>query len=301
MNPYPKRPKYFANKVCRLLTKKTAANEIGASACWLLTVIAMTEDARGYTDPVTYYNEQLAPLVGVGSVDALDNIRKKAIQAGWLNYEPGWNRRPGKYYVAIPERFNGTDDAPSDEGDAANLRENTERSTELDAANLRENTGDHAERTPRITRSEVRNLLPVPSPVPIPAVEAPAVALPAKRKAKTSSKAKKARARNPLFDAIVEVTGADPGLVGSRIGKVAATLCKAEPPYTPDEVREFGKRFLELCSFARGSRTRPEIGDVQNHLGKLRTHKLDQKPTGTKPLLNPSTAAPAFQRTVVKP
>ncbi len=61
---YPKRPKFFANQFIRLLTKKCVANELGPQAFTLLTVIAMTEDARGYTDPVTFYNGQLAHSQG---------------------------------------------------------------------------------------------------------------------------------------------------------------------------------------------------------------------------------------------
>ena len=89
---YPKRPKYFANHFIRVMTKKCIANILGPQAFTLLTVIAMTEDARWYTDPVTYYNEQLAPLVGLNSVDSLDRVRAKCIASGWLRYTPGGRR-----------------------------------------------------------------------------------------------------------------------------------------------------------------------------------------------------------------
>jgi hypothetical protein len=113
---YPKRPKFFALKFVRLLTKKTVANELGPQAFTLLAVIAATEDARGYTDPVTFYNGQLYPLVGLGSEDALDRVRRKCIEAGWLHYTPGGRRLgPGRYWVDIPEQHIGTDDAPTDE------------------------------------------------------------------------------------------------------------------------------------------------------------------------------------------
>lgn len=75
---------------------------------------------------------------------------------------------------------------------------------------------------------------------------------------------------NPLFDAIAEVCGADPATAGGFIGKVSAALAAADPPYTPEDVREFGRRFLTLCPWAVGERTRPELGELQKHIGKIR-------------------------------
>lgn len=43
-------------------------------------------------------------------------------------------------------------------------------------------------------------------------------------------------ARDFLFDAIVNVTHADPSLNGSQIGRVCSDLRRADPPYTADEV-----------------------------------------------------------------
>ncbi len=81
----------------------------------MLTVIAHTEDAGGYRKAVTYFNHQLAPVAGVGSVDALDRIRKKAVASGWLHYEPGKKGVAGRYFVVIPDNANGIDDEPTDE------------------------------------------------------------------------------------------------------------------------------------------------------------------------------------------
>lgn len=49
-------------------------------------------------------------------------------------------------------------------------------------------------------------------------------------------KPKKPRPRNLLFDAIVELSHADPVVNGGQIGALAALLAKAKPPYTPEEV-----------------------------------------------------------------
>ena len=112
---YPQRPKFFANRFVRVMAKACLANEIGAQACWLLTVIALTEDAKGYRGPVTYFNEQLMPLVGCGSAETLSRVRAKAIEAGWLVYVPGGKGVAGQYWVATPERNRDWDDAPTDE------------------------------------------------------------------------------------------------------------------------------------------------------------------------------------------
>jgi hypothetical protein len=116
MHPeYPKRPKFFACKFIRLLIKKVVANEFGPQSFTLLTVVAATEDARGYDGPVNFFNHQLLPLVGLGSVDALHRVRQKCMESGWLTYLPGARTSPGRYWVTIPEKHTATDDYPTDE------------------------------------------------------------------------------------------------------------------------------------------------------------------------------------------
>jgi len=79
------------------------------------------------------------------------------------------------------------------------------------------------------------------------------------------------RPRDPRFDALAEVTGSDPVVNGSHIGKVAALLAAAEPPYAPEEVREFGRRFWEFCSWAKeDQRLRPTLGEVEKYIGQVR-------------------------------
>jgi hypothetical protein len=121
---YPKRPKFFAFRFCRLMAKVCLANEIGADACWLLAVVAQCEDAKHYTSPVTYFNDHLAPLVGAGSIDALDRTRKKAVAAGWLDYTPGRKHVAGKYFVTIPPQFCGINDGAFDEDGSEYLPRN---------------------------------------------------------------------------------------------------------------------------------------------------------------------------------
>lgn len=79
------------------------------------------------------------------------------------------------------------------------------------------------------------------------------------------------RERNPLFDAIADVCGLDVSTAGSLVGSVAAALKAAETPYTPDDVREFGHRFAELCPWAsKDSRLRPTAKEVERYIGGIR-------------------------------
>lgn len=112
---YPRRRPFFANRFCRLMTKVCLANQVGPEACFLLMTIAMTEDAKSYRGAVTFWNEQLIPLVGVNSVKSLIRIRNKAIEAGWLHYEQGGKGVVGRYWVEVPKEYEGMDDVPVDE------------------------------------------------------------------------------------------------------------------------------------------------------------------------------------------
>jgi hypothetical protein len=114
---YPKRKAYFAHRYCRLLTKTCAAQEIGHIAFVLCVTIAHQEDAKRYSGSVSFFNEQLMPLVGVTKWESLDRARQRAAQAGWLHYEPGnrGQRTPGRYWVTVPEHLEAVDDKPCDE------------------------------------------------------------------------------------------------------------------------------------------------------------------------------------------
>jgi hypothetical protein len=71
-----------------------------------------------------------------------------------------------------------------------------------------------------------------------------------------------------LFDAIAEVCQVDPKTSGPSIGKVKAALLKASPPYSPEEVRSFGKSW-----WAWDKRTEaPSLWNLQEKIGKVRAN-----------------------------
>lgn len=115
MAEYPKRDPYYAHQVIRVMTRVCAAQDIGADAFVLVTVIAHTEDAKRYKGPVTFWNEQLRSVLGFSNWGKLDRARKKAIEGGWLHYEAGGKGKVGRYWVDIPTAFEGLSDDPVDE------------------------------------------------------------------------------------------------------------------------------------------------------------------------------------------
>ena len=116
MLEYPSRPKVFAMKFIRQLIKTCAATDVGQLGFSLLSTIVATEDASGYSRPVTFYDSQLMMILNVENQKQLAAARNKSVAAGWLQYKHGSKRVPGKYFVTIPAHVNTDDDAPSDEG-----------------------------------------------------------------------------------------------------------------------------------------------------------------------------------------
>jgi hypothetical protein len=285
-----------ANRVCRLLAKQTEANESSAAVCWFITVIVMTEDARGYTGPVTFYNSQLMPLVGCHSMDALERLRASVMKSGWLEYTPGFNRRPAKYRVKIPEALADIDDGPSDEGaqspadpldkPRSNHRKNAEVPAVLDTgkprSNHRKNAEVPAERT--AARSAARTAAPPTFPFPCPKEEPPYPP--------------QSRGEESVFDSLADVCGLDPTVKSAKrtLTRKAAELANAKPPYTAAEVREFGKRFWDLCPYARDKRERPTPNEVAKSIGLLRAKKKREAARRQQPAqpnnLNPTDRLP---------
>lgn len=111
------RPRYFAHKFVRILTRTCAAMEIGTDGFCLLSIIVHTEDAAHYSGPVTFWNDQLISVTGLNTWNRLDRARSKAVDAGWLHYEPGGKGKVGRYWVTIPSQYEGLPDNSTAEDD----------------------------------------------------------------------------------------------------------------------------------------------------------------------------------------
>jgi hypothetical protein len=112
MTEYPRRDKYFAHRLTRLLFKSCACQEIGHHAVCLLCHIAHTEDAARYQGPVTFWNEQLMTTLGFTHRKQLIKARDLAIGAGWLHYDRAHDRAVGYYWTDIPASVSDFNDSP---------------------------------------------------------------------------------------------------------------------------------------------------------------------------------------------
>lgn len=145
---YPKRDRFFAYRLIRLLTKSCAAEEIGPLGCWFVTVIAMQEDACKYARPVNFWDSQLGPLLGIDSKASLSRLKRKVVSAGWLCYIPGRKGQIGKYWATIPSHADGLSDSPVDEDDA-DIRFHFETASETQTERKRNETETQVKRKQR--------------------------------------------------------------------------------------------------------------------------------------------------------
>lgn len=169
--PYPKREPYFAHRFLRTLTKAAAGMDLGPDACWLLTIVVMQEDVCRYRRPVTFWNERLCDLVGWSDDRTLVRTRSMLVGSGWLHYQaaPIGTRKPGAYYVCIPDDAEGMD-APVEEGPRPTL--------DVGRGGGRD-VGRHGGRSvgrdvgrPGGRDGGLSTLIPIPTPIPTPAAPA---------------------------------------------------------------------------------------------------------------------------------
>lgn len=277
-HPYPKRRAFFAMRYVRLLGKICLANQLGPDACWLLTVIVTLEDAKSYRDAVTFWNEQLAPLVGCPNVWSLIRLRKRVVDAGWLHYEAGGKGQPGRYWAVVPPRFEGMDDLPADEnpaeyadGSLTPVPTNPQQNRKTTATEPQDNRNRDATEPQEKRQTSLPVPVPGPGPKepPLPPEGGAAAEPPAGEAAPKPKKTRTKTARDHLFDALVEVTASDREVSGGYVNKLVGKLVKADPPYTPDEVRRFGDPAF-LAAALPWLAGVPTIGIIEKHIGLVR-------------------------------
>ena len=99
---YPKRKQFYAVSPGRNLFGSGDIANIGDKAALLSLHVAFIEDQFHYRGWVNFWNWQLEELLGVKSRDKFIQIRKRAIEAGWLLYERENDRRVGYYMTQNP-------------------------------------------------------------------------------------------------------------------------------------------------------------------------------------------------------
>jgi hypothetical protein len=76
----------------RHLIDSRAANQIGPSGCWLLSVLSVSGRAE-------WWDDELAGVAGLGSRSTLGRVRDACVAAGFLQYAPGAKGRPAAYSI----------------------------------------------------------------------------------------------------------------------------------------------------------------------------------------------------------
>lgn len=107
---YPVKGSHYAHRTFRLMHKASVPAEIGRDAFCIVAVVLHTEDAARYRGPVTFYNSQLMETLGFAKWDQFDKARRRAVESGWLVYEGCGKRKPGQYFVTIPDGYSQIDD-----------------------------------------------------------------------------------------------------------------------------------------------------------------------------------------------
>jgi len=173
LSSYPQRDSCFAHRFVRLLQKSCAAMDIGQNACLLLCYIAHTEDAARYSGPVRFWNEQLMTVMGFKSPKQLNDARSKAESAGWLVYERSGNREVGRYWVTVPDAFEGLSDSLIEENRSVNHSAiHSENGTNKERIAERISDGSRNE----IGTESGKPSNPIPNPIPDPETQRDAVA-----------------------------------------------------------------------------------------------------------------------------
>lgn len=176
------------------------------------------------------------------------------LHAGWLRTRSGgiefpnfdrWNSKGAKARLLTAKRMRKTRDAESDGASVTKT-------------------------SPQERRGEKRKKKDPPTPLPGDAgPERPPAAM---------------RPRNLLFDAIIDVTGADPKDDGGRVGSAAAELAGYDPPFTPQDVRAFASRYWEICPWAADRQQKwPTVGEVKKYIHRLRADPTPKQQPPPKP------------------
>jgi hypothetical protein len=155
--------------------------------------------------------------------------------------------------------------------DASKAKTSRKRPKKDESKPVPANVGNKTEnQEPRTKNQEPRTENQKPEENQIPSAAAAAVAA-TEPNPPTVSPEIPTRPRDELFDAIASAAAVDPKTAGGLVAKVAKALRGADPPYTPDDVRQFAAEYGTHCPWGpRDGRDRPTPNEIQTHIGKIR-------------------------------
>ena len=160
----------------RLLTKSAAMMHLGMDGFALLMVIVGQEDACRYTRPVSFWNTQLATLLGMRGADehGLRRVRDRCIKAGWLQYRAGNKQLPASYFVTIPAAVTSLPDSSCDESpqeyraNTTLIPQQTRQESGENPAGIRQESGENPAGIRQESGENPAPSSPSPFPSPIP-------------------------------------------------------------------------------------------------------------------------------------
>ena len=108
---YEERPKFFALKYMRAMSKLGVVKDIGPSGVLMCHTVVLYEDISSYSRPATFWNHDLMVRLDIRQPKSFRAIRQRCCNAGWLEYEQGASRKPGKYRTVAPPELTNNPDA----------------------------------------------------------------------------------------------------------------------------------------------------------------------------------------------
>lgn len=103
---YPIRTQLFFTVFLRVFHKSEAVRQLGPDASVLLLVVMTMEDEGNFANAVPIHDQVLSLHSGFRSLKNLHAARARAVEAGWLHYEPiEAHHAAGRYWVTIPDHL----------------------------------------------------------------------------------------------------------------------------------------------------------------------------------------------------
>lgn len=78
------------------------------------------------------------------------------------------------------------------------------------------------------------------------------------------------RPRDEIFDFLAALTGSDPKVNGSHIGRVKKAFAAADPPYTLDELRRLADPAFQAKEMPWLKGRKPTLGEIEKVVGRVR-------------------------------
>lgn len=104
--------------------------------------------------------------------------------------------------------------------------------------------------------------------------------LPEKRREENKNPPTPLRGEEEMLTALAAATGEDYRLPANvrRFRRVAADLLAAMPPYAPQDVQDFARRYKTLCTYSAAQKQdRPSLGEIAKRIGRLRSVPKSEK------------------------